>query len=146
MTRPANNSEACCRPFPGEIYSSGVRANQSTSGFADDAQQAPSGRRDTWLGQTWRTRRDKSDCHGGSSRHGTPTADAPSVKDPQSNQLSSMLAMAEVRALRDWSKRPCWGQALQTCKPATYASTAFTGTSQRTQNSPHYQAAQSLSA
>jgi len=31
-----------------------------------------------------------------------PTADAPSVKDPQSNQLSSMLAMAEVRALRGW--------------------------------------------
>ena len=29
-----------------------------------------------------------------------PTADAPSVKDPQSNQLSSMLAMAEDRALR----------------------------------------------
>ena len=29
-----------------------------------------------------------------------PTADAPSVKDPQSNQLSSMLAMAEVRAFR----------------------------------------------
>ena len=133
MTRPANNSEACCRPFPGEIYSSGVRANQSTSGFADDAQQAPSGRRDTWLGQTWRTRRDKSDCHGGSSRHGTPTADAPSVKDPQSNQLSSMLAMAEVRALRGWQaglvEAALLGQALQTCKPATYASTAFTGTS-----------------
>lgn len=29
-----------------------------------------------------------------------PTADAPSVKDPQSNQLSSMLAMAEDRAFR----------------------------------------------
>ena len=27
-----------------------------------------------------------------------PTADAPSVKDPQSNQLSSMLATAEDRA------------------------------------------------
>ena len=29
-----------------------------------------------------------------------PTADAPSVKDPQSNQLSSMLATAEDRAFR----------------------------------------------
>ncbi len=62
-----------------------------------------------------------------------PTADAPSVKDPQSNQLSSMLAMAEVRALRGWQaglvEAALLGQALQTCKPATYASTAFTGTS-----------------
>src|SRR4029078_12576519 len=99
MTRPANNSEACYRPFPGEIYSCGGPC-RSASGFADDAQQAPSGRRVIWLGQTWRTRRGKSDCHDGSSRHGPPTADALSVKDPQSNQLSSMLAMAEDRALR----------------------------------------------
>lgn len=34
-----------------------------------------------------------------------PTADAPSVKDPQSNQLSSMLAMAEDRAFRGHQAR-----------------------------------------
>ncbi|MGC1669653.1 MAG: hypothetical protein WA767_15595, partial [Pseudolabrys sp.] len=44
-----------------------------------------------------------------------------------------MLAMAEVRALRGWQaglvEAALLGQALQTCKPATYASTAFTSTS-----------------
>lgn len=78
----------------------GVHANRSTSGFAEDAQKAPSSRRVIWLGQTGRTKRDISDCHDGRSRRDPSTADAPSVKDPQSNQLSSMLAMAEDRAFR----------------------------------------------
>lgn len=41
-----------------------------------------------------------------------PTADIPSVRDPQSNQLSSMLMMAEDRGFRGWQARlvevPCW--------------------------------------
>src|SRR6185436_9089899 len=105
MTRPANNSEACCRPFPGEIYSSGVRANQSTSGFAETRNRR---HRVVEISGWARPGAQKVIATAAARDTEPPTADAPSVKDPQSNQLSSMLAMAEVRALRDWSKRPCW--------------------------------------
>jgi hypothetical protein len=130
MTRPANNSEACCRPFPGEIYSSGVRANQSTSGFAETRNRR---HRVVEISGWARPGAQKVIATAAARDTEPPTADAPSVKDPQSNQLSSMLAMAEVRALRGWQaglvEAALLGQALQTCKPATYASTAFTGTS-----------------
>lgn len=49
-----------------------------------------------------------------------PTADAPSVKDPQSNQLSSMLATAEDRAFRARQarlvERPLPGRAIANVK------------------------------